>query len=280
MVRANGVDLCAETFGEPGDPAVLLVAGAASSMDWWETGFCERLAEGGRFVIRYDLRDTGRSVASPPGAPSYRSDDLVGDALGLLDALGIARAHLVGVSMGGGMVQQAAVLHPDRVASVTLVATSPAGPGNAENGLPPMADRLLASLADPQPEPDWSDRDAVIDHLVEGVRRFSGTLPFDESGVRAVAARMVDRTTDIEASQTNHWILEGGTDVGSRLGEITVPVLVLHGTEDPLFPLGHGEAFTREIPGARLVVLDGVGHEAPPRSTWDLVVPAILEHTA
>jgi pimeloyl-ACP methyl ester carboxylesterase len=280
MVRANGVDLCVETFGDPGDPAVLLVAGAASSMDWWETGFCERLAKGGRFVIRYDLRDTGRSVTSPPGAPSYRFDDLVDDAVGLLDALGIARAHLVGISMGGGIVQQAVVLHPDRVVSVTLVATSPGGPGNDENGLPPIADRLLASFADPPPVPDWSDRDAVIDHLVEGVRRFSGSLPFDEARVRAVAARMVDRTTDVEASQTNHWILEGGTDVRSRLGEITVPALVLHGTEDPLFPLGHGEAFTREIPGARLVPLDGVGHEAPPRSSWDLVVPAILEHTA
>src|SRR6266542_1607447 len=105
IVKANGVDLCVETFGNPADPAVLLIMGASASMDWWEDGFCERLAAGGRYVIRYDQRDTGRSVTDPPGAPTYRFVDLCEDAVGVLDALGVEAAHVVGVSMGGGVAQ-------------------------------------------------------------------------------------------------------------------------------------------------------------------------------
>jgi pimeloyl-ACP methyl ester carboxylesterase len=99
IVHANGVPLCVETFGAAGDEPILLIMGAAASMDWWEDGFCERLAAGGRFVIRYDHRDTGRSITYEPGAPGYTGSDLVEDAVGVLDALGLPRAHVVGMSM-------------------------------------------------------------------------------------------------------------------------------------------------------------------------------------
>jgi pimeloyl-ACP methyl ester carboxylesterase len=281
-VHVNGVDLGVSAVGDPGDPAVLLISGAAASMDWWDEGFCERLAAGHRFVIRYDHRDTGRSVGYPAGAPGYTFVDLADDAIGLLDAYGVARGHLVGISMGGGLAQRLVVCHPDRVASLTLIATSSAGPGGPDNpDVPPMAERLAAHFADPPPPPDWSDRDAVIDHLVDGQRAFGGSLPFDEAGVRAVAGRVYDRTRDMAASQTNHWILGGdGTPIRLRLGEVTVPTLVVHGTDDPLFPLGHGELLAKEIPGAELLVLDGVGHQVPPPSTWDVVMPAILRVTS
>lgn len=114
LVTVDGVELCLETFGDRTDPALLLIGGAAASMDWWDVGFCQRLADGGRFVVRYDHRDTGNSVTSPVGEPSYSSQDLATDPLRILDALGIARAHLVGLSMGGGIAQHLAARHPDR----------------------------------------------------------------------------------------------------------------------------------------------------------------------
>jgi pimeloyl-ACP methyl ester carboxylesterase len=277
MVRANGADLCVETFGEQDAPAILLISGAAASMDRWDAEFCQRLAAGGRFVIRYDHRDTGRSVSYPPGAPGYTGEDLVGDAAGLIDALAGGRANVVGLSMGGGIAQQLAIERPDRVATLTLMSTSPVG---SEEDLPPMADRLVAAFADPAPDPDWTDRDAVVEHLVDTERLFAGPDSFDEAYAREVARRVVDRTVNLESSAKNHWLLEGGEDTRPQLSEVRGPTLVIHGTEDPLFPPGHATALAREIAGAELLLLDGVGHQAPPRSTWDLVVPAILRHTA
>jgi pimeloyl-ACP methyl ester carboxylesterase len=274
MVQANGVELCTQTFGDPESPAILLIAGAASSMDWWEDEFCERLASGPRFVIRYDLRDTGQSVTYEPGEPKYGGADLVRDAVGVLDALGVRRAHVVGISMGGGIAQHLALDHADRVASLTLISTSPGGPD-----LPPMSDDLKARFEEP-PQPDWSDRQAVVDYFVEDLRAFAGTVSFDEETMLALAGRIFDRTVNIASTMTNHWMLEGGEPLRPRLGEISAPALVLHGTEDPLLPYGHGEALAAEIPGARLLPLEGVGHEMPPRPVWDQVVAAILEHTA
>src|SRR5262249_61379253 len=225
MVHVNGVELCVETFGAAPAPKILLIAGAAWSMDWWDGEFCQRLAAGGRFVIRYDHRDTGRSVSYPPGAPGYTGLDLIGDAVALIDSLAGGRAHVVGLSMGGGIAQYLGVEHPDRVATLTLMSTSPGG-----SGLPPVTDRLKVAFADLAPEPDWTDRDA-------GATR-------------------------------------------ARLGEVGAPALVIHGTEDPLFPREHAVALANEIAGAELILLDGVGHQLPPRSTWGVVVPAILRHTA
>jgi pimeloyl-ACP methyl ester carboxylesterase len=282
IVRANGVDLCVQEFGPPTDPGVLLIGGAASSMDWWEDEFCERLAAGGRRVVRYDFRDTGRSTASPAGKPDYTGQDLTDDVVALIDVLGLAPAHLVGLSMGGGIAQEIAVDRPTKVASLTLLSTSPAGPGGPDRpDLPPPTPRIAESFSSPPAEPDWSDRDAAIDHIVAGLGPFAGSYGVDEPRVRAIAGRMYDRTSDIAASQTNHWILDNGGGLDrARLGEITAPTLVLHGTDDPLFPLPHGAAVAAEIPGATLIPLDGVGHEFPPAPTWDTVIPAILRHTA
>ena len=279
-VRANGVDLCLQTFGEPADPAILLIGGAECSMDWWEDELCELLAAGPRFVIRYDQRDTGQSTTYPPGAPEYDGSDLTADAIGMLDALRIERAHIVGMSSGGGIGQELALLHADRVATLTLLSTSPVGPRPADRpDLAPMSPELASRFAEAAPEPDWSDREAVIDHIVDGLRPFSGSLPFDEDRKRTVVGRVVDRTINIESSMKNHWLLEEGEPVKKPVSEITPPTLILHGTEDPVFPYEHGEALAREIPGARLIPLEGAGHEFPPRPLWDKVGAAILEHT-
>jgi pimeloyl-ACP methyl ester carboxylesterase/SAM-dependent methyltransferase len=274
IVRVNGVDLCVEAFGDAGDPAILLIGGAGASMDWWDEEFCRRLAAGSRYIVRYDHRDTGESVVFPPGAPAYTQDDLVEDAVGVLDACGVPVAHVVGISMGGDIAQRLGVLHPDRVASLTLMATSP-GP---VPDLPPTAEHLRAHLAE-APDVDLSDPETAIAHLVAQERLFAGELPFDEVRVRRTAARVVHRSVDLAASLTNHMLAEAGAPVRGRLGEIVAPALVVHGTADPLFPLGHGAALAAEIPGARLLPVPGMGHHVPPPSVWDLVVPAILEHT-
>ena len=120
----------------------------------------------------------------------------------------------------------------------------------------------------------------MIDYIVEGLRPYAGSFPFDEEGQRALVERVVDRTVNIASSMKNHWIIDGGEPLRRTLGEVSVPTLVLHGTEDPLFPFAHAEALAEEIPGARLLPLEGMGHEMPPRPLWDQVVAAILEHTA
>ena len=248
-------------------------------MDWWEDGLCERLAAGCRLVIRYDHRDTGRSVSYEPGAAPYSLRDLAEDAVGLLDAFGLESAHLVGMSMGGWIGQLVALDHPDRVASLTLISTSPtAGPSDPD--LPEMSQELQAFFAEEASEPDWSDRDAVIDYIVEGERPFAGSRPFDEAAIRAIAARVFDRTTNLASSITNHAGIDSGDRWRERLGEVSVPTLVIHGTEDPMYPYGNAVALAKEIPGAQLLALERVGHEVPHRAMWDVVVPAILQHTA
>jgi pimeloyl-ACP methyl ester carboxylesterase len=275
-VQVNGVELCVQTFGAPSDAAVLLLGGASSSMDWWREDFCEQLAAGGRYVIRYDQRDTGESTSSPAGAPDYRADDLLADIVALLDALQIERAHVVGLSMGGGMAQWLALEHPERLASLTLIATSP-GP---DSDLPPAAPRIAELFENPPPPPDWSNPDAVVEHMVEEHRPYAGELGFDADDVRRVATIVVDRTRDPEASATNHWLLGGGDEpLRPRLGEIQAPTLVIHGTDDPMFPLPHGQALAREIPDARLVTVQGMGHEFPPRPAWDQVIDELLRHS-
>ena len=280
IVAINGVDLCVETFGEPTDPAVLLIAGAAQSMDAWEVPFCARLAAEGRFVIRYDHRDTGRSRASPAGKPTYTEDDLTTDPLRVLDALGLAAAHLVGVSMGGGISQQLAATSRDRVLTATLIATSPAGERAGHGRLPSMEPRIAEAFEHPAPEPNWSDREAVVTYLVEAERPFAGSLGLDEERARRIAGIVVDRTVDIAASVTNHWLLAGDSSDPFRMADIHVPTLVMHGTTDPVFPFAHGEALAAEIPGATLIPLKGMGHEIPPPPLWDVVVAAIAKHTA
>lgn len=275
-MHVNGVELCTEAFGDPAAPTILLVSGMSASMDWWDADFCRRLALGGRHVIRYDFRDTGRSVTYPPGAPGYTGDDLIADAAGLIDQLAGGRAHIVGISMGGSIAQHLAIDHSHRVATLTLVSAS-TGP---DDDLPPMDERLAAAFADPAPEPDWSDQEAVVEYLVEEQRLFAGPDTFDEASVLEIVRQVVARTRDIEASAKNHAMLKGSDGTRHRLGEVRAPTLVIHGTADPLFPPGHAVMLAREINRAQLLLLDGVGHEAPPPSTWDVVIPAILGHTA
>jgi pimeloyl-ACP methyl ester carboxylesterase len=195
LVSANGVDLCVETFGARAGPSILLIAGSGASMDWWEDDFCRRLAEGGRFVIRYDHRDTGESISYPPGAPEYNGDDLVDDAVGVLDSLGVSQAHLVGISAGGAIAQEVGLDYPDRVESLTLISTSFAVSSGLD--LPGMRPDAAAGFAALE-TPDWTDREAVIEYAIEADRLRSGSGGFDESAQRELWKRALDRTRGVE----------------------------------------------------------------------------------
>ncbi len=281
MVRTDDhAHVCVEAIGNRTDPALLLIGAATWSMDWWEDELCRRLADQGRLVVRYDQRDTGRSTTCPPGSPDYSATDLVTDAVAVLDALDLDRAHVVGLSMGGGIAQRLALEHRERVATATLISTSPIDPGSAE--LPPPTPEILATFSEVSQEPDWTDRDRVIDHVVDGERPYAGPGTFDGPRMRALAGRVFDRTADMASSMTNHFLLEDDhtTRMQAAPRASHPPTLVLHGTADPLFPLAHGQALADTIPGARLVELDGVGHQLPPPATWDLVVGALLAHTS
>src|SRR3954453_12665387 len=275
MVEANGVELCTEPFGDPADSPILLIMGTGASMLWWEEGFCQLLADGGTFVIRYDHRDTGRSVTYELGRPGYSGADLVADAVGVLDAYGIPAAHLVGVSAGGALAQLAARDHPDRVSSLVLISTSPALPGDRER--PPPADefgRFVSTAA-----VDWSDADSVIAYLVGYSRVLAGgRRPFAEAPARSLVRRDVERAHDFAAAQ-NHNVLPEGEASSGTLSSIAAPTLIIHGTADPMFPIEHGEALAQEIPGARLLPLDGAGHGVD-RADWETIAGAILAHTA
>lgn len=275
----DGLELCVEEFGRATDPTLLLIAGGAQSMVWWETDFCRRLADGGRHVVRYDHRDTGRSSSSPAGHPTYAAEEFAADPRRILQALGVPAAHVVGLSMGGGLAQVLAVRHPDVVQTLTLVATSPAGPYHGPR-LPGPAARVLAAFRDPDPEPDWDDRDAVLAYRVAVERPYAGGLGFDEGRVRRLATLEVERTTDMAASMTNHFLLDDDWPAGATAADISAPALVLHGTTDPLFPIEHGRALARLLPRANLVELPGAGHAQPPPPLWDLATSAILAHTA
>jgi pimeloyl-ACP methyl ester carboxylesterase len=274
-IEANGVELCAETFGDPADSAVLLIMGLGGSMLWWEEGFCRMVADGGRFVIRYDHRDTGRSVTYEPGHPGYTGADLVGDAAGVLDAYELPAAHLVGVSAGGALAQLLALDWPSRVLSLVLISTSPALPGDRE--LPPPTEefRRFASTA----QVDWSEVDSVIDYLVDYSRMLSGgRRPFDEAAVRDLARRDVERARDFTAQQNHDSITDDDRHHGP-ISSIAAPTLVIHGTADPMFPIQHGMALAEEIPGAKLLPLEGAGHGVY-QADRESIARAILEHTA
>ncbi|WP_203336126.1 alpha/beta fold hydrolase [Nocardioides limicola] len=268
------VSLAVDEFGDRGAPPVLLIAGATQSMDWWTPDFCELLAAEGLYVVRYDQRDTGRSTTSPPGRPDYTGIDLATDPLRILDALAVEAAHLVGLSMGGGIAQYLAVHTPHRVRTLTLIESSPAGGDTGE--LPPPDAALDQSEGALPVVTDWTDASAVIDYRVEAERPYAGSLGFDEARVREIATVEVRRSRTTESSWTNHFLVAEGAEADPS--SITAPTLILHSDTDPLFPLPHGEALARMIPHASLLRVDGMGHEAPPPPVWDTVVPALVAH--
>src|SRR5215217_987240 len=253
-VNANEVALGIESFGDDDAPLVLLAGG--TTMLSWPDALCERLAAGGRRVVRYDLRDSGESTTANPEAPAYTLGDLAADAAALADALGGGPAHLAGIGVGGMVAQVAALDHPGAFSALTLAGTRAVAPGPPDDDLPDHDQTTMRRLFS-HPMPDWTDREAVAEFAAARAE----TRGDDPVAARAIAARIWDRTpgTAPPVQMANQLglvfsKLDCKPRWRERLSEIAVPSLVVHGRRDPFFPVGNGEAISREIPGARLVL--------------------------
>jgi pimeloyl-ACP methyl ester carboxylesterase len=274
-INHNEVRLFSESFGTSGDPPVLLIMGAMSSAVWWAEDFCGQLAALGRYVIRYDHRDTGRSTSYEPGHIQYSVEDLADDAFYVLDSYGIQSAHLVGMSLGGFLAQLMALKHPQRVQSLILIASEPLA--DSDSAIPGIDPSVLEYHAKAS-ELDWANREAVIEYQVGAWRLLSGSAhPFDESAIRELAGADFDRTPNL-LTTFNHALLQGGEQWFNRLYEIAVPTLIIHGTEDRVLPYAHSLALQAEIQNAVLLSLPGTGHELH-RSDWSVILEAIEKQT-
>jgi pimeloyl-ACP methyl ester carboxylesterase len=275
-VNANEVVLGIESFGDDDAPLVLLAGG--TTMLSWSDAFCERLAAGGRRVVRYDLRDSGESTTTDPEAPAYTLRDLAADAAALADELGGRPAHLAGIGVAGMLAQVAALDHPGAFSALTLTGTRPVAPGPPDNDLPDH-DQATMSRLFARPMPDWSDRDAVAEFAATGAE----IVGDDPVAARAMAARIWDRTPStapsIQMANQMRMVfskLNCKPRWRERLPEIEIPTLVVHGRRDPFFPVGNGEAIAREIPGARLLILDEAATAIPDAAAGE-VAEAMLK---
>jgi len=275
-IESRGIRLCTESFGSPSDPPILLIMGAMSSMKWWPDPLVAMLVATGRFVVRYDQRDTGRSTTYPPGALGYTVDDLADDVIAVLDGYGLARAHLVGMSLGGMLSQIVALKAPERVLSLTLISAEFLG----DMGFtpPPLSPELLAHFGTAATL-DWSDEAAVLEFMVKAGRlNASGRRPYDEALARRVAAGEFRRSHNLQ-SMMNHAALTGGEQWYGRAHELQAPLLVIHGALDPVVPYVHGIALSRAVPGAKLVTLEDAAHELH-EADWPSIAEAITTHTS
>jgi pimeloyl-ACP methyl ester carboxylesterase len=278
----RGVTLCYEGFGDPDNPPILLVMGLATQMIAWHEDFCTELAERGFYVVRFDNRDIGRSTRfdfSPPSvaqmvlrrfAPEqYTLSDLAEDAAVLLKELEISPAHVVGASMGGMIAQVMAAEHPEAVRSLTsIMATT----GSRRHGQPTLA--VYRYLLRPPPR----DRDGYIQRSAE-VFGLVGSTGFDrdEQYVRDRAARSYDRGYDVRAGGRQLGAIIASGDRSKALARITAPALVIHGTVDKMVRPSGGRATAKAIPGARLMMIEGMGHDLP-RGAWPQIIDAVAEH--
>ncbi len=288
-VKANGIQIAYETFGDPEANPLLLINGLSYQMIRWPEPFCRALAERGHHVIRFDNRDVGLSTHfTEAGQPNivklyqqlfagerlrvpYLLSDMAADAVGLLDALGIEAAHLVGVSMGGMIGQTVAIEHPERILSLVSIMSS-----SGRAGLPGPRDDVLVHTLKPIPR----EREAAIRYLMETERLLAGDVyPADEERARDEAVQSIERRHDPGGiTRQLAAIIASGSRV-QALGSVEAPTLVIHGDRDPLIPIEAGKDIAACIPGARFLPVEGMGHYLP-RQLWPQLIDAISEHTS
>jgi pimeloyl-ACP methyl ester carboxylesterase len=278
----RGITLCYERFGDPGDPPLLLVMGLATQMIAWHEDFCEELAGRGFHVVRFDNRDIGRSTHLKFRPPTLRQlitrrfrpeqytlSDMAEDTAALLRELDLAPAHLAGASMGGMISQTLAAEHPDLVRSLTSIMSTT---GNRWRGQPhPSVYRYLL-----QPPP--RDREGYIERSAQ-VFGLVGSTGFDrdEAYIRERAGRSYDRGYNVAAGGRQLGAITASGDRTAMLGTIRAPTLVIHGTVDKMIRPSGGRATAKAIPGARLMMIEGMGHDLP-RGVWPRLIDAIAGH--
>jgi pimeloyl-ACP methyl ester carboxylesterase len=278
----RGITLCYETFGDPADPPVLLVMGLATQMIAWHEEFCEQLAERGFYVVRFDNRDIGRSTHLDFSPPSFREmvrrrvrpeqyslSDMAEDAAGLIRELELDPAHLVGASMGGMIAQVLAAEHPELTRSLTSIMSTT---GSRRHGQPALP--VYKYLLRPPPR----DREGYIERAAQVFGLVGSTgFPRDESYIRERAGRSYDRGYDVRAGGRQLGAIVASADRTKQLSTITAPTLVIHGTVDKMIKPSGGRATARAIPGARLMMIEGMGHDLP-RGVWPRLLDAIADH--
>jgi len=283
--KPDSIEIEYDTFGSPDDPALLLVMGFTAQLIAWDPAFCEQLAARGRYVIVYDNRDCGLSthldgqrvnpmelmqaqLDGTPMPPSpYTLSDMANDAVGLLDAIGVDRAHIVGASMGGMIVQTIAIEHPDRCLSMTSIMSSP---GDPRAGKP--APEALAFLMAPPP----AEREAYIANA-PGAAGFTSKRYFDPEKAKDRAAAAFDRAFYPEGATRQLAAIYASGDRTELLAKVTVPSLVLHGRDDNLITPSGGSLTADAIPGASYLLLADMGHDLP-EQLWPVIVPAIITY--
>jgi len=285
---ANGITLTYETSGDPRDPAVLLIMGLGMQLVSWPQDLVQGLVEHGYYVIRFDNRDSGlstrfdhlrqpnlllaylKSLVGWKQSPAYTLNDMADDTVGLLDALGIARAHIVGASMGGMIAQLVAARSGQRVLSLTSIMSS-SGRRGLPGPTPAARSVLLRSPASPQ------HRQQAVDRAVDVFRTIgSPAFPTPERQLRAQIERALDRSVCPAGLARQMVAVVAGGDRTPLLRRINCPTLVIHGAADPLLPAACGADTARAIPGARLHLIEGMGHDFPPQLTERLL--ALLDH--
>ena len=277
------VTLAYETFGSPDDPALVLVMGLATQMIGWADEFCALIAEQGFHVVRFDNRDIGLSthledagmpdlspllMGQPLREAPYLLADMADDTVRLLDALGIDRAHVVGASMGGMIVQEIAARHPERTATMTSIMST-----TAPDVGPPRPEAMAALLSEPPTTEDEAAERAVAVYSVIG----SPGYPLDTEGLSARGREAFRRSNDPAGVARQLAAINASGSRRERLANVSVPALVIHGEDDPLVQIEGGRATAEAIPGARLVTYPGMGHDLP-RALWPDIVSEIVQH--
>lgn len=289
-VNANGIQIEYDNFGNPSCPPLLLIMGLGGQLIHWEEDFCRQLADKGLFIIRYDNRDAGLSTKfEAAGLPDmaellsarlqgrsietpYTLEDMAADAAGLLDALNIKKAHICGSSMGGMIAQTLAIRHPARLLSLISIYSTTGDPD-----LPPLQPAALEALMTPPP----ADRQGYIEFNVKTMQAIAGSgFPYDAQFIRDISAKAYDRAFYPPGVGRQMLAVMTQENRKPALASVTVPTLVIHGTADPLVPAAHGRDTANAIPGAQLLLVDGLGHELPwIKEPWPQVIDAIAAHT-
>lgn len=268
VVTFKQVSLCTESFGNPENPTILLIMGAASSMIWWETPFCELLANNGFFVIRYDNRDTGKSTCYPPGKPEYSFEDLADDAIQVLNSYNIEKAVIMGMSMGGMLTQMIALRHPERLSGIILL-SSMYFAEDAEN-LPYSSEEVNDFFATFGQEKPKNDAELIGSVIRQWQITSKSSRPKDFDHIRALVKLDINRANNF-ASRINHSCAQVTGDELARIAEIQTPALIIHGTEDVVIPCIHGEMLAKTIPDSVLYKMEGAGHELHPQDYTPVV---------
>jgi len=289
QVEANGIKIEYETFGEPDSPALLLIIGIIGQLTFWDEKLCQQLAQQGHYVIRFDNRDAGLSSkieeAGVPDImqtikaqmngeainPPYTIEDMADDAVGLLDTLGIEKAHICGMSMGGMIAQTIAINYPKRVLSLISIYSKTGDPQEPQPE--PEARKIL--LTSPPEE-----RKAYIEHGIKLFSTISGPgFPYDEKWLRNFVAQSYDRAFNPEGTARQFVAILAQKNRRPELKSLSAPALIIHGSDDPLVLVEGGKNTAADIPGAELMIIDGMGHDLPHGGAWPQIIDAIADFT-